>query len=65
MKIRTKVEFAGVPAGTQGLADLEPDGRLYKVTWDLTSPERHISREKPLVDWFTQQEFNRYLEVVA
>jgi len=55
-KIKTKVTFSGVPAGTTGNAELEKDG-LFKITWDLP-------RSRPLVDWFTRSEFDRHLEVI-
>jgi len=59
MKIKTKVAFAGVPAGTTGIAELVKSGKNpeYKVTWDLPRP-------RPLVDWFDHGEFCRYLEVI-
>ena len=52
MKIRTLVEFSGVPKDTTGIA--EPDGDSWKITWDLP-------RTKPLVDWFDEFEFKKYL----
>lgn len=58
MIMRTNREFSGVPAGTAGF--VERDGKLWKVTWEL--PERR--GKKPLVDWFDNEEKNRYLECV-
>ena len=59
MKIRTKVAFSGVPQGTTGIAerDYEYDEVMYKVVWDL-------QRTKPLTDWFDEEEFKKYLEVI-
>ena len=62
MKIMTKYEFSGVPKGTTGLViDEERDkyGKIkdYAIQWDLPRP-------KPLVDWFTPDEFVDYLEVI-
>jgi len=54
MKIKTIVEFSGVPKDTTGEA--ERDGDQWKITWDL-------DRTKPLVDWFNESEFKQYLEV--
>ena len=55
MKIRTLTKFSGVPFGTTGTAI--KDGKQFKITWDLI-------RSKPLVDWFTDDEFIQYLVVV-
>lgn len=53
-KVKTKVPFSGVPVGTT--AELELDGDLFKVTWELPN------RSKPLVDWFDAEERKRFLE---
>lgn len=58
MKVMTKIAFSGVPKGTTGTA--ERDKRLWKITWDL---ERRST--KPLVDWFSDSEFNQYLEILG
>lgn len=62
MTIRTKVEFSGVPKGTEGEitnVEYKKSGEaLYAVQWNLPN------RSKPLVDWFTQEEKDRYLEEV-
>jgi hypothetical protein len=60
MKIKTKVAFSGVPAGTTGTAELDKDGPnpTYKITWDLPN------KLQPLIDWFEQDEFNLFLEVL-
>ncbi len=64
MKIRTKREFSGVPAGTTGTAikdNVSSHGEainLWKITWDLPG------RFKPLMDWFDQKEFDMYLEKI-
>ena len=61
-KIRTDYEFSGVPKGTTGtVIDVARDYRgnitEYAIQWDLP-------RLKPLVDWFTPDEFIDYLQVV-
>jgi len=62
MRIRTTVEFSGVPKDTTGECIREKDTpyskkKIWKVTWDLP-------RSKPLSDWFDQSEFDEYLEVL-
>lgn len=57
MKIMTKVAFSGVPEGTTGAA--ERDNDLWKIIWDLDR-----GTAKPLVDWFSDSEFNQYLETL-
>jgi hypothetical protein len=59
-RIKALVEFSGVPRGTLGevaRADKSGEGYTLAIQWDL--PER---RAKPLVDWFTKDEYERYLE---
>ena len=63
MKIRTDYEFSGVPKGTTGtVIDVERDDmgniKEYAIQWDL-------ERAKPLVDWFTADEFVDYLQVIG
>jgi hypothetical protein len=56
--IRTLVEFSGVPTGTTGKvirADPTADADSYNV-----GIESH--RHKPLVDWFSCDEYHRFLE---
>jgi len=58
-KIRTRVEFSGVLTGTTGhdlRADPSPAGYTVGIQWDLPG------RTKPLVDWFTKDEYDQYLE---
>ncbi len=89
VRVRTRVEFSGVPEETTGTvisADLAgwakpPAGRereVYDVAvqWDLPRPELfadivipangepylHVQTGKPLVDWFTKDEYERYLD---
>ena len=59
MIIKTNREFSGVPKGTTG--EMERDGKLWKVTWDL--PDRRAT--KPLVDWFDDKEQEQFLEAVS
>jgi hypothetical protein len=57
-KVRTKILFSGVPQGTMGkIVKIEPtaDGWKVAVEWNL---ERPI----PLVNWFTKDEYEQYLE---
>lgn len=88
-RIRTLVEFSGVPLGTTGQvisADeagwaKPPFGKEEEVfdvaiQWDLPRPEPfadlvippsaepyiHIRTGKPLVDWFTKDEYEKYLD---
>ena len=61
-KIRTDYEFSGVPKGTTGtVIDVARDDmgniKEYAIQWDL-------ERTKPLVDWFTADEFVDYLQVI-
>lgn len=60
MKIKTLREFSGVPQYTEGEA--ERDGDAWKITWALTTHADGTPRYKPLVDWFTQDEFDSFLE---
>ncbi len=62
MKVKTLVEFSGVPKGTTAkCVKVEKPSwnkkQSYKVTWDLP-------RSKPLIDWFDKDEFDEYLVVV-
>jgi len=60
-RIRTLVEFSGVPAGTNGkvtCADKAGCDDGYTVAIQRKMP----GRAAPLVDWFTRDEFYRYLE---
>ena len=58
--IRTTVAFSSVPKGTTGLI-LEPTDKLVSlpIQWDLPG------RTRPLVDWFTRWEYEKYLEEIA
>ena len=55
-RIRTKVEFSGVPAGTSGQVTRADRGTVA-IEWAL---EARIRR--PLVGWFTRQEYEQFLE---
>lgn len=60
MKVETLVGFSGVPKGTKGNAEKDYSNPPYinwKITWDL-------ERTKPLVDWFNDEEFKKYLKVI-
>ena len=60
MKIMTKIAFSGVPKGTTGTA--ERDKKLWKITWDL---EGRSTKPLLLVDWFSDSEFNQYLDILG
>jgi hypothetical protein len=78
MRIRTLVAWSGVPQDTTGevvSADEGARGWTVAMQWDLsTEPLRievgqvegatfvMVSGGKPLVDWFTKDEYERYLE---
>jgi hypothetical protein len=58
-RIQTQVDFSGVPQGTTGQviqADRSEGGYTLAIQWEL--PDR---RQKPLVDWFTRNEYERFL----
>ena len=58
-RIHTLVEFSGVPRDTAGQvirADPSDGGYTLAIQWELA--ER---RAKPLVDWFTQDEYEQFL----
>jgi len=66
MKIKSTIEFSGVPKGTTGEAIR--DGDLWKITWHNiermgTLPSGRFGK-KLLEDWFDQYEFKKYLVVV-
>ena len=62
-RVRTTIEFSGVPAGTEATitrADPGSDGWTVGLTWDL---EDHKGPgRKPLTDWFTRDEYERWIE---
>ena len=63
MKIKSLIEFSGVPKGSTGKA--EKDGSEWKITWNGIESLRGIPFEKrPLEDWFDEYEFKKYLEVI-
>ena len=67
MKIKTLIEFAGVPKGTTGEAEVDHEAtwskeKVYKVLWDLPNFINVITG-KPIYDWFNQKEFDDFLEV--
>lgn len=66
LKIRSLREFAGVPKGTTGIAEIDPTSNgLYKITWDKLETMRGIPfKNRPLEDWFNQSDFNDYLEKI-
>jgi hypothetical protein len=58
LKIRTKVNFAGVPKGTTGIAEPDEDVKgIWKITWEQ-------GRHREIEDFFNQREFDQYLEKI-
>ena len=53
-RIRTEVEFSGVPAGTAGIVvRVDPAGTQTAYTVGIQW--RLDGRQQPLVDWFTKK----------
>lgn len=62
LKIKSLVEFSGVPKGTTGIAEREDD--LWKISWDDIKVLRGIPfKRRPIQDWFDDDEFKKYLVV--
>jgi hypothetical protein len=61
-RIKTNVDFSGVPKGTFGrVVRADDDGRGgYSVGIEWT-----MQRSRPLVDWFTKDEYKRFLEEIG
>jgi hypothetical protein len=60
-RVRTKVAFSGVPAGTTAtVVRVSPGSGGYRIAleWDLTG------RAAPLVDWFRRAEWERFIEML-
>jgi hypothetical protein len=63
-RIRTRVPFSGVPEGTEGAVmradEVHPGRGCYDVAiqWNLPG------RVKPLVDGFSKEEYQRFLEEI-
>jgi len=60
LRVRTLSEITGVPAGTLGRVvalseEIEPDGYELIVEWELAG------RGWPVSDYFTRDEFERWL----
>ena len=58
LRVDTLVDFSGVPKGTAGTvlrADPSGVGFTLGVEWQLAD------RSQPLVDWFTKNEYERFL----
>lgn len=61
-RVTSLIEFSGVPTGTIGQvirADKSGEGYTLAIQWEL--PGRP---GKPLVDWFTKNEYDQYLREV-
>ena len=65
-RVRTLVPFSGVPQGTTGtVIGADPagdDGWSLAIRWDI--PGRSPGRTRMLVDWFSRDEYERYLEEI-
>lgn len=69
--VRSLIEFSGVPKGTHGkvirMDQGEGRGAIVAVEWDLPARttiagrEFQVQRTKPLVDWFSKDEYEDYL----
>lgn len=63
VRIQTTVEFSGVPKATTGtVTRADPAGEnryAVAIQWDLPG------RAKPLTDWFSQTEFEKYLQPLS
>lgn len=60
-RIKTLVAFSGIAAGTFGQviqADPTEGGYTLAIQWELPG------RAKPLVDWFSREEYERFLREV-
>lgn len=63
MKIKSIIEFSGVPKGTSGIATR--DGALWKITWDDVEVMKGLPfKKRKLEDWFDDYEFKKYLVVI-
>ena len=63
MKIKSLIEFSGVPKGSTGIAEKDDD--LWKITWDDIRVFYGIPFiKRQLVDWFDEYEFKKYLEPI-
>jgi hypothetical protein len=56
VKVESLVEFSGVPKGTIGIVEI--DGKRFKIIWELPN------RVKPLVDWFSKDDYDRFLKEI-
>ena len=65
-RIRSLVAFSGVLKGTTGtVIGADPtssDGWCLAIRWDI--PARSPGRARMLVDWFSRDEYERYLEEI-
>lgn len=63
-RIRSLVEFSGVPVGTTGTVvafdEIYPEGFDVVIEWDLAD-RLYGAQTKPLRDWFTRGEFEGFL----
>jgi len=68
MKIKSLVDFSGVPKGTTGTAERDPTyENNWKITWDDIETHGLVEgrfTKKPLADWFDDEEFKKYLVVI-
>lgn len=61
-KVRTRVDFSGVPAGTTARVNGAAPGRAgwtVALTWDMED------RPRPLTDWFSKGEYEKFIEELA
>jgi len=61
-RVRTRVAFSGVPAGTAARVTVADPGRAgwtVGLTWDLEAHGR------PLTDWFSKGEYQKFIEELS
>lgn len=61
-RVRTKVNFSGVPAGTAARVTVADPGRVgwtVGLTWEMEAHGR------PLTDWFSKAEFEKFIEELS
>lgn len=63
IKIKSLIEFAGVPKGSTGTAVWNKELDDYLITWD--NEKRYFgTKHRNLQDGFDKYEFKKYLEII-
>jgi hypothetical protein len=64
-RIRSLIPFAGVPPGTEGqVKGADPSGGDPQLGWTVAIQWDLPRHSKPLVDWFSKDEYLRFLEMI-